>query len=114
MAKTISCYCTLYNSIQDKEYTVKKVDGKVRHPERSKRTTVHNSRVTNKFSDFPVENFTINIELFRQIFTNVKLLRPSRNVSKAAPPDLEPASFTFPICLSTIAPHLPYTFTIQE
>ncbi len=83
-----STYCTLHTSIQDKEYTVKKVDGKVRHPERRKRTTVHNSRVTNKFSDFPVENFTINI-----------------NVSKAAPPDLEPASFTFPICLSTIALH---------
>ncbi len=32
-----------------------------------------------------VEHFTLNIELFRQIFTNVELLRQSRHVSKAAP-----------------------------
>ncbi len=54
-------------------YTVKRVDEVVRHPHLV--TQDQNTQVSNKVSDIPEENFTINIELFRQTFTNVELLR---------------------------------------
>ncbi len=44
-------------------YTVKRVDEVVRHPHLV--TQDQNTQVSNKFFDIPVENFTINIELFR-------------------------------------------------
>jgi hypothetical protein len=43
--------------------TVKRVDEVVRHPHLV--TLDQNTQVSNKFFDIPVENFTINIELFR-------------------------------------------------
>jgi hypothetical protein len=43
--------------------TVKRVDEVVRHPHLV--TQDQNTQVSNKFFDIPVENFTINIELFR-------------------------------------------------
>jgi hypothetical protein len=45
-------------------YTVKRVDEVVRHPHLV--TQDQKIQVSNKFFDIPVENFTINIELFRQ------------------------------------------------
>ncbi len=54
-------------------HTVKRVDEVVRHPHLV--TQDQNTQVSNKVSDIPEENFTLNIELFRQTFTNVKLLR---------------------------------------
>jgi hypothetical protein len=56
-----------------KSYTVKRVDEVVRHPHLV--TQDQNTQVSNKVSDIPEENFTINIELFRQTFTIVELLR---------------------------------------
>jgi hypothetical protein len=53
--------------------TVKRVDEVVRHPHLV--TQDQNTQVSNKVSDIPEENFTVNIELFRQTFTNVELLR---------------------------------------
>jgi hypothetical protein len=53
--------------------TVKRVDEVVRHPHLV--TQDQNTQASNKVSDIPEENFTINIELFRQTFTNVELLR---------------------------------------
>jgi hypothetical protein len=44
-------------------YTVKRVDEVVRHPHLV--TQDQNTQVSNKFFDIPVENFTINIELFQ-------------------------------------------------
>jgi hypothetical protein len=44
-------------------YTVKRVDEVVRHPHLV--TQDQKTQVSNKFFDIPVENFTINIELFR-------------------------------------------------
>jgi hypothetical protein len=44
-------------------YTVKRVDEVVRHPHLV--TQDQNTQVSNKFFDIPVENFTINIVLFR-------------------------------------------------
>ncbi len=54
-------------------YTVKKVDEVVRHPHRV--TQDQFSLVSEKVSGIPEDNFTIIIELFRQNFTNVELLR---------------------------------------
>jgi hypothetical protein len=54
-------------------HTVKRVDEVVRHPHLV--TQDQNTQVSNKVTDIPEENFTINIELFRQTFTNVELLR---------------------------------------
>jgi hypothetical protein len=47
--------------------------------------------VSKKVSDIPAENFTINIELFRQTFTNVELLRQNWIVSKATSPGRKPS-----------------------
>jgi hypothetical protein len=44
-------------------YTVKRVDEVVPHPHLV--TQDQNTQVSNKFFHIPVENFTINIELFR-------------------------------------------------
>jgi hypothetical protein len=44
-------------------YTVKRVDELVRHPHLV--TQDQKTQVSNKFFDIPVENFTINIKLFR-------------------------------------------------
>ncbi len=44
-------------------HTVKRVDEVVRHPHLV--TQDQNTQVSNKFFDIPVENFTINKELFR-------------------------------------------------
>jgi hypothetical protein len=54
-------------------YTVKRVDEVVRH--RHLVTQDQNTQISKKVFDIPTENFTINIELFRQTFTNVELLR---------------------------------------
>jgi hypothetical protein len=51
-------------------YTVKRVDEVVRHPHLM--TQDQFTQVSKKVSDIPAENFTINIELFRQTFTNVE------------------------------------------
>jgi hypothetical protein len=47
-------------------YTVKRVDEVVRHPHLV--TQDQFTQVSKKVSDIPVENYTINIELFRQNF----------------------------------------------
>jgi hypothetical protein len=65
---------------QINDYTVKKVDEVVRHPHLV--TQDQFSLVSEKFSGIPEGNFTINIELFRQTFTNVELLRQNWIVSK--------------------------------
>jgi hypothetical protein len=52
-----------YNLKSGCTYTVKRVDEVVRHPHLV--TQDQNTQVSNKFFDIPVENFTINIELFR-------------------------------------------------
>ncbi len=57
-------------------YTVKRVDEVVRHPHLV--TQDQFTQVSKK--DIPEENFTINIELFRQNVTCVELLRYKRNV----------------------------------
>jgi hypothetical protein len=49
--------------------TVKRVDKAVRHPHLVTQDQI--TQVSKKVSDIPVENFTINIELFRQNFSNV-------------------------------------------
>ena len=71
-----------------RENTVKRLDEVVRHPHLV--TQDQFTQVSKKVSDIPAENFTINIELFRQTFTNVELLRHSWKVSKAALPGREP------------------------
>ncbi len=72
------CWCKCYYW---HPYTVKRVDEVVRHPHL---VTQDQFTQVSKVSDIPAENFTINIELFRQTFTNVELLRQSWKVSKAA------------------------------
>ncbi len=57
----------------DSMYTVKRVDEVVRHQHLV--TQDQFTQVSEKISDIPVENFTINIELFRLNFSNVELLR---------------------------------------
>jgi hypothetical protein len=74
------------------EYTVKRVDEVVQHPHLV--TQGQFTQVSKKVSDIPEENFTKNIEVFRQTFTNVELLRQMLNVSKLTPPGREPS---FPI-----------------
>jgi hypothetical protein len=69
-------------------YTVKRVDEVVRHPHLV--TQDQFTQVSKKVSDIPEENFTINIELFRQTFTNVELLRQNWIVSKLTSPGREP------------------------
>jgi hypothetical protein len=54
-------------------YTVKRVDEAVRHPHLV--TQDQFTQVSKKVSDIPEENFNINIDVFRQNFTNVELLR---------------------------------------
>jgi hypothetical protein len=50
------------------------------------------TQVSKKVSDIPEENFTINIELFRQNFSNVELLRQKWIVLKVTSPGREPMS----------------------
>jgi hypothetical protein len=47
------------------------------------------TQVSKKVSDIPAEDFTINIELFIQTFTNVELVRQNWIVSKATSPGRE-------------------------
>ncbi len=70
--------------------TVKKVDEVVRHLHLV--TQDRFSLVSEKVSGIPEDNFTINVELFRQTFTNVELLRQNCIVSKATSPGREPRS----------------------
>ncbi len=51
------------NHRKNGSYTVKRVDEVVRHPHLV--TQDQKTQVSNKFFDIPIENFTINIELFR-------------------------------------------------
>ncbi len=51
--------------------TVKKGNGKLLHPE----LMAHNIRLSKKVINIHDDNFTINVELFRQTFTSVELLR---------------------------------------
>jgi len=67
--------------------TVKRVDEVVRHPHLV--TQDQFTQVSKKVSDIPAENFTINIELFLQTFTNVELVRQNWIVSKATSPGHE-------------------------
>jgi len=48
------------------------------------------TQVSKKVFDIPAEDFTINIELFLQTFTNVGLVRQNWIVSKATSPGREP------------------------
>ncbi len=68
-----SSVCINFLSCNDLTYTVKRVDEVVRHPHLV--TQDQFTQVSKKVSDIPEENFTINVELFRQTFTNVELLR---------------------------------------
>jgi hypothetical protein len=54
-------------------HTVKKFDEVVRHQHLV--TQDHFSLVSKKDSGIPKDNFNINIEVFRQTFTNVEFLR---------------------------------------
>jgi hypothetical protein len=69
-------------------HTVKRVDEVVRHPHLV--TQDQFTQVSKKVSDIPAEDFTINIELFLQTFTNVELVRQNWIVSKATSPGREP------------------------
>jgi hypothetical protein len=69
-------------------YTVKKVDEVARHPHLVAQDQF--TQLSKKVSDIPEENFTKNIEVFRQTFTNVELLRQMLNVSKLTSPGREP------------------------
>jgi hypothetical protein len=69
-------------------YTVKKIDEVVRHLHLV--TQDQFSLVSEKDSGIPEDNFIINIELFRQTFTNVELLRQILDISKLTPPGREP------------------------
>ncbi len=48
------------------------------------------TQVSKKVSDIPAEDFTINIELFLQTFTNVELVQQNWIVSKVTSPGREP------------------------
>ncbi len=65
-------------------YTVKKFDEVVRHPHLV--TQDQFSLVSKKDSGIHADNCKKNIEVFRQTFTNVELLRRRLNVSKLTPP----------------------------
>ncbi len=69
-------------------YTVKRVDEVVRHPHLV--TQDQFTQVSKKVSDIPAEDFTINIELFLQTFTNVELVQQNWIVSKATSTGREP------------------------
>jgi hypothetical protein len=69
-------------------HTVKKVDEVVRHPHRV--TQDQFNLASKKVSGIPEDNFSTNIELFRQTFTNVELLRQNWIVSKVTLPGREP------------------------
>jgi hypothetical protein len=71
-------------------YTVKRVDEVVRRPHLV--TQDQFTQVLKKVSDIPVENFTINIELFWQNFSYVELLRQKWFVWKVTSPGREPMS----------------------
>jgi hypothetical protein len=71
-----------------KLYTVRRVDEVVRHQHLV--TQDQFTQVSKNFSNIPAEDFTINIELFLQTFTNVKLVRQNWLVSKATSPGREP------------------------
>jgi hypothetical protein len=75
-------------------HTVKRVDEVVRQQHLV--TQDQFTQESKKVSDIPAENFTINIELFRQTFTNVELLRQNWIVSKATSPGREPQVY-FPM-----------------
>ncbi len=82
-------------------HTVKRVDKVVRHPHLV--TQDQFTQVSKKVSNIPEEDFTKNIELFWQPFTNVELLRQSWKVSKLTPPGREPSpsdlhSNALPLC----------------
>jgi hypothetical protein len=68
-------------------YTVKRIDEVVRHPHLV--TQDQFTQVSKKVSDIPAEDFTINIELFLQTFTNVEFVRQNWIVSKATSPGRE-------------------------
>ncbi len=70
--------------------TVKRVDEVVRHPHLV--TQDQFTQVSKKVSNIPVENFSINIELFWQNFSNVELLRQKWIVWKVTSPGREPMS----------------------
>ncbi len=69
-------------------YTVKRVDEVVRHPHLV--TQDQFTQVSKKVSDIPAEDFTINIQLFLQTFTNVELVGQNWIVSKVTSPGREP------------------------
>ncbi len=69
-------------------YTVKRVDEVVRHPHLV--TKDQFTQVSKKVFNIPAEDFTINIELFLQTFTNVELVRQNWFVSKATSPGRQP------------------------
>jgi hypothetical protein len=48
------------------------------------------TQVSKKVFDIPAEDFTINIKLFLQTFTNVDLVRQNWIVSKVTSPGREP------------------------
>jgi hypothetical protein len=58
-------------------YNVKKLTEKFDTLKGCNRTTIYNIRVSNKVSYIPVENFTINTELFRLIIHTSQVLRQS-------------------------------------
>ncbi len=68
------------------------------------------TQVSKKVSDIPEENFTKNIELFRQTFTNVELLRQNWIVSKVTSPVRDPQ---FSDLLSNILPRRHAFFRIH-
>jgi hypothetical protein len=74
-----------------KLFTVKRVDEVVRHPHLV--TQDQFALVSEKVFGTPEDNLTKNIELFGQIFTNVKLVRQSWKASKATIPGREPTPF---------------------
>jgi hypothetical protein len=66
--------------------TVKRVDEVVRHPHLV--TQDQFTQVSKKVSEIPAEDFTINIELFLQTFTNVELVRQNWIISKVTSPQI--------------------------
>ncbi len=89
-SKLIACYKKLKKKWWNVcGYTaVRRVDEVVRHQHLVTQDQL--TQVSNKFSDIPAEDFTINIELFLQTFTNVELVRQNWIVSKATSPGREP------------------------
>jgi hypothetical protein len=101
-----SFFSSLFGFLQPR-CTVKRVDEVVRHPHLV--TQDQFTQVSKKVSDIPEENFTINIELFRQSFSNVGLLRQKWMVWKVTSPGARTYVVRFTFQYSTTAPHLlPY------